>query len=205
MKKLIIVITLAMASILYAESVATTGDVPIEEINRLLQTLITQHPWPPNDAIKEEKFLKSAEFIQLKELCTLHWDSVSDNMETVAGEDVGKCMLLVAFEDLEAESYITVLERMADKFHKNQINPPVMRNMIAMHGRKAHFLMGNHRHPRVQTLLKDMKPSFEEDAVIWDAITRIQSEQTKRNVSCVFIVSIFIIGVVIAWRYFKKK
>ena len=194
-----------MARLLYAEPVATTGDAPMDEVNQLLQVLVAKHPWPPNDAIMEEIFFKSTEFIQLKELCAPHWDSISDNLDSIVGGDAGKSILLVAFEDLEAESYITVLERMADKFHANQINKPVIRNMISMYGRKAHFLMDNSRHPRVRTLLKSLAPSLEGEAVYGEVIADMLSGQSKRTAGFLLIASMFVIGVVFVWRYFRKK
>jgi hypothetical protein len=178
--KTLVFIVLTTASVLNAKAISERP--PMDEINRLLQTLIAQHPWPPNDSVMEEEFLESDEFVQLKKVCTKNWISILNDFDSVVGEDVGKIMLFTAFEDLDADIYMTALERLAEKFQQGKITETVMRGALSLHGWKMRkFLIDNYRHPRVRALLNGLKPYFDGDASMQARINNILSGRAKRG------------------------
>ena len=178
--KTLICIVLTTASVLNADVIDER--MPMDEINLLLQALIAQHPWPPNDSVMEGKFLKSDEFIQLKGICAKNWSPILDSIHSVVGEDVGKIMLFTAFEDLDADNYMTALERLAGKFQRNEITRPVMCAAFSSHGRRMRwFLADNYRNARVRMLLNGLRPYFSDDASMQTKIKDILSGRTKKD------------------------
>jgi len=199
MRALITIITLATTISFCAEPAATiVGDAPMIEVNQLIQTLISQHPWPPNDSVMAEKFLLSAEFIQLKGLCQTNWISVLDNVDSVVGEDVGKTMLFNAFEDLDADSYMTVLEHWAEMFRHNRISKASMIGALYPYGQKRMFLVENYRHTRMQELRKNLKPDLNDYVTV---------PTLETPITCIVMVTFFfvIVVAVVAWHYFRKR
>ena len=178
--KIPLTVTLITASFSLAGTmIAETGAI-MNEINQLVQTLVINHPTPRENAVMVENVRTSADFVRLKELCKTHWIIILDHLDTVVGEDAGKSMLLSTFDELEANSYMTVLERLADKFKKNQISASVMHTVLYPTGRMRMFLVDNYRHPRIQTLLTDLRPCFEGDTQTQGSIDRLLSGERKK-------------------------
>ncbi len=153
----------------------------MNEINPLVQTLITQNSKPAETALEEQSIAASPQFVQLKGLCQTHWGSILDNLGSVVGGDAGKSMLIAAFEGLDAGSYMAALERLAEQFRQNQISKPVMVSALRSTGRMQAFLADNYQHARVQALLNDLNPRFAGDAATQAAITAILSGEAKTD------------------------
>jgi len=165
MKKLLL-FTLVAVIILSTKSQTFAEGVPMNEINQLVKTLLAKHPYPPNDAIMEDALVTSPEFVSLEKLCKAHWSLALDHFDSIPGDDAGKSMLIAAFQVLDAKNYMTALERLANKFRKKQISKSVINSALRPipTGRMQVFLVDNYKHPRVQALLKSLRPLFEGDA-----------------------------------------
>jgi hypothetical protein len=174
--------TLVIAAALIATTAASLAQgAPMNEVNQLVQALVTQNAKPAETALDEQNIAASPQFVQLKGLCQTHWSSILDNLGSVVGGDAGKSMTISAFEGLAAADYMTTLERLAEKFRQSQISKPVMSAALRSTGRMQAFLPDNYQHARVQALLNDLKPRFAGDSAMQAAITDILSGKTKTD------------------------
>ncbi len=174
-----ILLNILLCLIAAAQSNAQTA--PMTEINQHVQALLNSSILKIDSALREEALAAAPDYVQLKNLCQVNWSSIIDNFSAVQGGDAGKSMVISAFEGLDAGSYMTALERLAEKFRLSQISKPVMVSALRSSGRMQAFLADNYQQARVQALLNDLKPRFAGDAATQTAITDILSGQTKTD------------------------
>ena len=169
--KILLLLMLATVTMFSIEPKAFAESTPMHKINQLVETLLAKYPYPPNDAIQASIIFRSDEFISLEKLSKTHWSLALDHLDSIPGGDAGKSILISVFQVLDAENYMTVLERLADKFRKRQISVSVMKAALYPRGRMQAFLVDNYQNTRIQAFLKGLKPYLEGETWIDDVLS----------------------------------
>jgi hypothetical protein len=160
--------TLVMAGSFCTGHAAGAEDKTVNEVDRLVQTLCVKFPDPIESSVVVEIVRRSAEFVQLRQVCRTEWESLLADLDAAAAGDADKFMLISAFEEeLDADDYMTVLERLTDKYGRHQISTTVMtQSVFSPLGRMQAFYVDNYKHPRVRALLRKWKSLFADDPEI---------------------------------------
>lgn len=122
---------------------------------------------------------ESQEFQQLENECKTNWSSIIDNFEVIEGGEEAKKLVVSAFQALDAEDYMTTIEKMVTRFEAGTVNKSIILEMLRPTGRMQAFLVDNHDHPRVVGALNKIKAETSDDADLIAEIDAILDGDAK--------------------------
>jgi len=201
----------------------------IHEIRRLLEQVVTITPHIQEGAFGGVSGVpKSPEFEQLKASVIKHRKEVLDNLEALIAPSKGHQILFIALCYLPQQDSFQGLNKMADLCLDNTVSQEVFSKVILHYEERMkprHRLALNYKNPVVVEVLRKAKLIHPEMSAYYEK--KASGEASKEITSfwyedpdlptpfrIIFVVfwlpilvgvSILIAGIVMAWRYFRKK
>lgn len=160
-------------------SLSAQQNYNMNTINQLVEDLKAEELHVIETALDVVARQESQEFQQLETECKTNWNSIIDNFEAIEGGEEAKKLVVSAFQVLDAEDYMTAIEKMVTRFEAGTIQKSIMLEMLRPTGRMQAFLVDNYDHPRVVAALNKIKVKASDDADLIAEIDAILNGEAK--------------------------
>jgi len=151
----------------------------MNSINQLVQELKAEELHVIETALDVAARKESQKFQEFENICKTDWIDIIDNFEAIKGGEEVQRLVVSAFQVLEAGDYISAIEKLVARFEVEDIDKPIMHEVLNPEGRMQAFLADNYTHAGIITVLNKIKTHVGDDAGIKTQIDDLLSGEIK--------------------------
>lgn len=159
MKNILLPITIGMCSLLFVSNrVAAQGAYNIAPLNALVDVLLPKKIHKKPDSITVFSLLKQdASYLDIETKCKTEWNGIIDNRALINGGDEGKQLVYWAMQELTANDYMSLLEKVTTLYESGDFEEKFMKIMIFPPERMRAFAADNFQHVRMISVINRIK------------------------------------------------
>lgn len=155
MKRLLAVTLLSLGAIALQNARGASYDMA--EINGKLERVTGKKLHLLDDANAFSRLQRDPDFALLENKCKADWGEIIDHFEAIEGGEESWKLVVSALQVLDAEDYMSAIEKLITRFEAGTVGEPVMDWILNPPGRMRAFLADNHAHARVSAALARIK------------------------------------------------
>ncbi len=149
------------------------------EINDNLELVTGKKLHLLDDPNAFSRLQRDSNFTFVENICKTDWIDIIDNFEAIKGGEEAQRLVVSAFQVLEAGDYISAIEKLVARFEVEDIDKPIMHEVLNPEGRMQAFLADNYTHGRIITVLNKIKTHVGDNAGIKTQIDDLLSGEVK--------------------------